>query len=176
MYKLNGSDYLKVRCLSVFMWVLFSLYLIVLAKMILFKFPMDSVFRNMVHNWSEFGRALSYIQIIPFKTVTEYLVNSNNLPLRIILENLLGNIIGFMPFGFFLPLISQKTTKLSRVTLWTLGVSFSFEAFQLIFRLGSFDIDDMILNAFGGVLGFIALKILKLIPSSFTLRSKKLAQ
>ena len=36
-----------------------------------------------------------------------------------------------------------------------LGISFCVETFQLITKVGSFDVDDLLLNTVGGILGYI---------------------
>lgn len=95
---------------------------------------------------------------IPFKTITEYLL-SDHIPLIIRIENLLGNIIGFVPFGFLLPSIMKKFYNWKRVLAATFALSLTFEMAQLVFRLGSFDVDDLILNTLGGVFGFFLYKL-----------------
>jgi glycopeptide antibiotics resistance protein len=76
------------------------------------------------------------------------------------IENLAGNIIGFSPFGIILPLLSKRFQKLSRVTLATFFLSLTFELIQLIFEFGSFDVDDLILNTIGGIIGYFPIKII----------------
>jgi glycopeptide antibiotics resistance protein len=49
---------------------------------------------------------------------------------------------------------------LSRVTLATFFLSLTFELIQLIFEFGSFDVDDLILNTIGGIIGYFPIKII----------------
>lgn len=76
--------------------------------------------------------------------------------------NLAGNVLGFVPAGFFIPILWKKR----RGFLFTLCVTFEMsllvEVLQLVFRVGSFDVDDLILNTFGGILGYVFLKLLEM--------------
>jgi glycopeptide antibiotics resistance protein len=79
------------------------------------------------------------------------------------IENLAGNVVGFVPFGFILPLLTKRFQKFKAVTLATFSLSLAFEVIQLIFEFGSFDVDDLILNTLGGILGYIPIKIILII-------------
>lgn len=73
------------------------------------------------------------------------------------LLNVVGNIIAFMPFGFLLPKVFEKTRTLFLIILFSFEMSLFAELIQLIFQLGCFDVDDLLLNTFGGFLGFLVL-------------------
>ena len=76
--------------------------------------------------------------------------------------NLYGNILGFMPFGFILGVISSRCRKYwYDAVICTYLLSYSIEMIQLFFRAGSCDVDDIILNTFGGTLGYIAFHIVQ---------------
>ena len=71
----------------------------------------------------------------------------------IAMVNVFGNIIPFMPIGLFAPLVVrsiswQKALVLGAVT------GLTFEVMEVVFRVGIFDIDDVILNAFGVMVGY----------------------
>ena len=68
--------------------------------------------------------------------------------------NLAGNVIGFLPFGFFLPILSRRLRNGVLVTMSGFGLSLLVESIQLIFKVGCFDVDDMILNTLGAALGY----------------------
>ena len=79
--------------------------------------------------------------------------------------NFFGNIILFMPLGFFLVLISQKCRRLSICLLIGCTISLAIEFLQL-FILRETDIDDILLNALGTALGFfLAQSLLAAIPA-----------
>ncbi len=72
--------------------------------------------------------------------------------------NLFGNVIIFMPFGFFMPMASKYRSFLA-TTFSSFGLSLCVETFQLVTKVGSFDVDDLLLNTIGGVAGYLAFVI-----------------
>ena len=69
--------------------------------------------------------------------------------------NLLGNIFLFIPAGCLLPKIFRPQRKFFRFFFTCTGLILLVEVLQLVILLGSFDIDDLILNLSGMVLGWI---------------------
>ena len=70
--------------------------------------------------------------------------------------NLAGNVIGFLPFGFFLPILSRRLRNGAVVTALGFGLSLLVESIQLVFKVGCFDVDDLILNTLGVLLGYLS--------------------
>ena len=68
--------------------------------------------------------------------------------------NLFGNVVIFIPFGFFMAMAS-KTRSVFAVTGYSFGLSLLIEAVQLLTKVGRFDVDDLLLNTVGGILGYI---------------------
>ncbi len=72
---------------------------------------------------------------------------------------MLANVVVVVPFGFFLSefLSTSKhfsaRRQIGRVTLAAFGLSLYIESLQLIFRLGVFEITDLVLNTLGGAIG-----------------------
>lgn len=93
---------------------------------------------------------------IPFKEMFRYSIGS-----RLFIKNVIGNIIMFIPYGFFVSyFLDLRKTK--SMTLMALLVSISIEITQLV--IGRvFDIDDIILNTIGGIIGFYLYKSLDFI-------------
>ena len=75
------------------------------------------------------------------------------------IQNIIGNIILFIPLGIFLPLLIDKYRCINKVILAAFICSVSIELIQLILRqfeiYRSVDIDDVILNTLGALLGFM---------------------
>ena len=71
------------------------------------------------------------------------------------LKNLLGNIIPFIPFGFLLPVTYKKFSSAISVFVIGLASILVIESFQFFTKLGSFDVDDIILNMTGIVCGYV---------------------
>jgi len=78
------------------------------------------------------------------------------------IRQVLLNVIMTIPFGFLLPLVKNKKTKLSTVILYTFLLSLSIELLQpLINGTRSSDITDIITNIIGGIIGYIIYLIMK---------------
>ncbi|MBD8069577.1 VanZ family protein [Bacillus sp. PS06] len=142
--------------IKVFLSIALSLYLIILTKLVLIKYiPLSAVINHLTFSFDFDDYYWNSHNFIPFKTITYYLFLANDINFNIRVENLTGNVIGFVPFGFLLPLLFRNFRSLKNVTFATFCLSLLFEVLQLIFRFGSFDIDDLILNTLGGMLGYI---------------------
>ena len=84
---------------------------------------------------------------IPFKEILRYNVTS-----RLFIKNVIGNMIMFLPFGFFISYYLENVKAIFNIIL-TLIASVAIEIVQLaIGRV--FDVDDIILNVCGGLLGY----------------------
>lgn len=89
----------------------------------------------------------SGINYIPFKEIMRYKFGS-----KMFIYNVFGNILIFIPFGYF---ISRyiKPKKVWPIITDALITSITVEAVQL--KIGrSFDIDDVMLNILGAILGY----------------------
>lgn len=65
-----------------------------------------------------------------------------------------------MPLGFFLPLLFTKFMTFWRTTLVVMGSTLSVELLQYGLKVGSLDVDDIILNTVGGIIGYIVYKVI----------------
>ena len=77
------------------------------------------------------------------------------------LKNILGNIALFVPLGVLIPMAFPTMQKSYKTCSTILLSSLVIELFQFITCLGSFDIDDIILNSVGGLIGYIIFYLLK---------------
>ena len=87
------------------------------------------------------------LNIVPFTEIFRYKIGST-----LFMYNVVGNILIFVPFGYF---VSEyvKATKVSHILLIGFITSLTVELVQL--QIGrSLDIDDVILNVLGSILGF----------------------
>ena len=78
---------------------------------------------------------------------------------NLFLWNVIGNICVFMPLGIFLPRLFKRCRNLFFVIVLSLELSLLVEVVQLVTRVGSFDVDDLLLNTIGGILGYIIYKV-----------------
>lgn len=81
--------------------------------------------------------------------------------------NVIGNICVFIPFGMFLPKLFVKCKNVLLTMLFSFELSFCVEIIQLVTRVGSFDVDDLLLNTIGGLVGFLLITIYIRIETSF---------
>ncbi len=73
--------------------------------------------------------------------------------------NLAGNVVMFIPMGFFLPLIFPKLRRFFKLLFTCTVIIVLVEFVQLLTRLGSCDTDDLILNLAGVIMGFLLWRI-----------------
>ena len=73
--------------------------------------------------------------------------------------NLVGNVVAFIPFGMFLPWLYGKCRRFALTTMFSFEFSLLVETIQLVFKVGSFDVDDILLNTLGGMLGFLGYRV-----------------
>lgn len=98
------------------------------------------------------------VNLIPFKEMFRYSFGSPKF-----VKNVVGNILMFLPFGFFVSYY-LKANKVSYPLVLTLIVSLTIELVQL--KIGRvFDIDDVILNVIGGFCGFLIYVALSAVES-----------
>ena len=85
--------------------------------------------------------------IIPFKEIFRYTFGS-----RLFIKNIIGNILLFIPYGYFSAYYLKSKRGLP-ICFLTCIVSFTIEVVQ--YNIGrTFDIDDIILNTCGGFIGY----------------------
>ena len=93
----------------------------------------------------------------PFAQFTEALLNRSSY----LLFNVLINVIIFIPFGCFFPLIYRRINSYSRIFSISLLCSCCIELIQMITHRGLFSCDDVIGNVIGAMLGFGTVKIIQ---------------
>ena len=95
--------------------------------------------------------------LVPFREIERFWIYREELGIHSFF-NLAGNILGFMPAGFFIPMLWEERKGFLFTICVTFQMSLLVEILQLLFRVGSFDVDDLILNTLGGMLGCLLLK------------------
>lgn len=89
-----------------------------------------------------------------FAEIKRFIVHYKYFTLEELVTNLFGNIFAFSPYGYLLPFIRKKKTGFFAVLCSTFGFSLTIETMQLVFKLGVFDVDDLLLNTIGGIIGY----------------------
>ena len=78
-----------------------------------------------------------------------------SMPRSIPIQNIVGNLLAFMPLSFYLPYFFHKMLDIKRFIITVSGLIITVELLQFILKVGSLDIDDFILNIIGALIGFI---------------------
>jgi glycopeptide antibiotics resistance protein len=95
---------------------------------------------------------------VPFKSIVPQLMGRGNHLIDMV--NLFGNIIPFMPIGLLAPLIVRSISWQKALVLGVV-TGLTFEVMEVVFRVGIFDVDDVMLNAFGVMVGYGVFVIFK---------------
>ncbi len=134
--------------------IIWWIYIIVLFLLVIIKFhgSIPEIISRIESN--SLPDSINY-NLIPFHSIGVQLENISKGWAR---YNLLGNIVPFMPFGFLLPIAFWKINSLWKVIGTGLVADLCIEVFQYITKTGSFDVDDIILNMIGIVLGYLLMK------------------
>ena len=122
-------------------WVLFIVYM---AAVVYFMFFAESFDRPDV-------RQEYHYNLILFKEIKRFIIYRDQLGMKAVFLNA----VGFMPFGFFLPIVSRRSRRWYNTVLFGFSFSLAIEITQLVWKVGSFDVDDILLNTIGAALGFI---------------------
>lgn len=127
-----------------FLLICFLIYLCVLFYLLFFSAYRQSVEGLLTYN------------VRPFQTILGYFSNFDGLSIT---DQFVGNVLAFVPFGLLLPPLIPRLGSFNRMVGCTVAFSLLVEIAQLIFRVGAFDVDDLLLNACGGVIGFLLSKV-----------------
>ncbi|WP_270340932.1 MULTISPECIES: VanZ family protein [Bacillus] len=94
------------------------------------------------------------INLVPFRSTIRYLTEFDSYNLDIVLMNTLGNVLIFIPFGFLLPLLFKQINNVKMASKIFIKFILLIESLQLLTFTGVFDIDDIILNMLGALIGY----------------------
>jgi glycopeptide antibiotics resistance protein len=143
---------MKKRLLSAFILIVYSTILI---KVMVFKDVPTIRIGHLMLNFG--GTHEGPANLVPFKTILPYLLGEKGWMIAGI--NLVGNIVLLVPIGFLVPFVYRNMTWKKSVVL-AVAAGLAIEGMQAVFRVGIFDIDDIILNGIGVMTGYWAFTIL----------------
>ena len=154
----------KQKFHNVMKWIIFVIYMCLLIYVVFFAESMGRTSQTRKRFW-------------------KYILDNDSLG-RIARLNIIGNVVAFIPFGIFLPVLSHRRIKLIATTLYSFSLSLAIELTQLITMVGSCDVDDLILNCLGGLTGYIIYavwyKIIRredyLINTNFRIKGSRLVE
>ena len=114
-----------------------------------------------------FGRIEGYSEyhysLVPFREIMRFIRYREYIDFMSVVINLLGNVVAFMPFGALIRWVVDRKMHWYQAMGYTFLFSLSVELLQLVAKVGVFDVDDLILNTIGGLIGFWVYYILLLI-------------
>lgn len=112
-----------------------------------------------------------HYNLVLFKEIKRFWNYRDQVGLFAMFTNLFGNVIIFMPFGFFMPMASRYRSCFSAV-FYSFGLSLCVETFQLLTKVGSFDVDDLLLNTIGGLAGYVIFAVCAVIRRRYADKEK----
>lgn len=136
----------------------FYIYIIIVIDKVFLPIPIDKI---SIEGLRLTSSNIPIINIVPTKSIIDIIKFTGILSIQIV-----GNIVLFIPLGFLLPCICNRISSTIKVLKISSMISLSIELLQL---LGSLiykatyrfaDIDDIILNTLGALIGFIILKLI----------------
>lgn len=129
--------------------VLIAFYLLLLIKFVVFK-DMDMILIGHMRFYFG-GTQTGDANWIPFKTLLTYFMGNKGLLIAGL--NLAGNLLLLAPIGFLMPAGFPEIRR-NAIFMLALCTSLSIEIIQHIFQIGIFDVDDVLLNGLGFILGY----------------------
>lgn len=130
--------------------LLFAAYLALLSYFLFFAETMGRTFTERTYHYN----------LMPFKEIRRFWVHRHTLGAWSVCLNLVGNVVAFIPFGLFLPRLFLRCRKFWPTVFFAFEFSLCVEIIQLVCKVGSFDVDDILLNTLGGACGYLAYRIL----------------
>lgn len=154
-------DARKKRRLRILGKILFVLYILFVFYFLIFS------------DWyGRTGEMQEYhYNLVLFKEIKRFWNYRGQLEAFATFTNLFGNIVIFLPFGFFMPMAS-KYRSFWATAVNSLALSLLVETFQLLTKVGCFDVDDLVLNTLGGILGYITFMICNTIRRRYNAKRK----
>lgn len=142
---------MRKRLISIFILIA---YCAILVKVMVFKDVPLITIGPLRFNFG--GTQEGPANLVPFKTILPYLLGKKGFIIAFL--NLAGNIVLLVPAGFIVPFIFRNMTWKKSLAL---GVAsgFTIEVMQAALHVGIFDIDDVILNGLGVMVGWWVFKI-----------------
>ncbi|WP_426452758.1 VanZ family protein [Paenibacillus sp. S-38] len=142
----------SVRVIRLFLWGTVFVYFLVLVKFLI----LDRI------TYSGIGARL--FNVYPFHSIKQYILNRDSYNFNTWAMNLFGNLFMLFPYGVLLPMLFKQMRRAFRFLVSLIGFNLFIEVFQYLTMLGSFDVDDMILNSTGAVAGYLFSTSLLTIP------------
>jgi glycopeptide antibiotics resistance protein len=146
----------RERIETVFLYGVFICYILFLIKLL---FLSRVSLLDLFNSQRTLDRSINFI---PFYGIKEYIFSNSATIKKFAFANVVGNIVIFIPLGTYLSLFKNNKRVITNL-LFIFIVSLFIEIIQGILGIGASDIDDIILNCLGGLVGILGYKFLLLI-------------
>lgn len=127
-------------------------FIIYISVLIYFVFFSDRYGR--LEGYSEYRYNLTL-----FMEIHRYLEYSDYFTWENLITNLVGNILVFSPMGILIPIFMKRRVGILYIGGASFLLSFFIETVQLVFKIGVFDVDDLMMNTAGGLIGYLVYRI-----------------
>lgn len=138
--------------------VLFVIYVLLLIYLLFFSEEYGRI--------ADVEREYRY-NLIPFVEIRRFWIYRSQLGIFAVFTNIIGNVMGFIPYGFILPIIHRGLRSGFLIILSGFALSLCVETIQLITKVGCFDVDDLILNTLGAAIGYLGFAICDLLRRKY---------
>ncbi len=92
--------------------------------------------------------------LIPLREIARFFTYWKKVGFFSAFLNLAGNLVGFIPLGILLPMVSRRMRSWTRVVKAGFLLTLILETLQLVLQSGIFDVDDILLNTLGALAGY----------------------
>ena len=132
------------------LWLTFAVYCFAVLRLTFFHRP------GYTH-----AELWEHINLIPLRTVFNYVQWTLDgwVTVEITARNLLGNLVLFFPMGCYLPILFPSLQRKETLVWQMFGLLLGIETLQLLLRVGTFDVDDILLNLAGTFAGFALVRV-----------------
>jgi glycopeptide antibiotics resistance protein len=134
------------------LWAIFIAYCLVVVYMAF----LSRGFRTQ-YSYAHYFRY--FTNFVPFKTISGYITMYGKGFQALSIYNLLGNFVLFLPMGMLLPCVFSRLERFWKLALCIFIMVVSVEITQFVLRVGIIDVDDVIFNVSGAMIGYGIIKI-----------------
>ena len=139
------------------------IFIVYMAFLIYFLFFSDGFGRTIAYDYYRYS-------FTPFREINRYWTKFLEGDIMPFIINVCGNVVLFMPFGYiFGAFADRKQIGAALGLVDTFVAAFllciAVETCQLFTKVGVFDVDDIILNVSGALLGYAAYRIVRSIKN-----------
>lgn len=135
---------------------IFAVYFVSLLSITLF--PIDIIWGEVVEKFRPAVNIIPFVDIITDFPRTQF---SLAYKIKFLIKNLAGNLLLLLPIGIFLPILWIKARNFWKTVIIGASISFLIELLQYVLaylgygRGRATDIDDLILNTLGVIIGYV---------------------